>query len=145
MLRLNPSESQATMKLNIPAIAASDSPIMPRQDSDASSARLIIDDSATKRLRTVMSEKQNDHLKLRVRIRGGGCSGFQYRFELTETVNPDDHLWQQDGAVIIVDPLSQQMLNGARLEYFASPMESGFRLQNPHATSSCGCGVSFSV
>ena len=131
------------MKLNIPAIAAQNAPIMP--EAVSSDAQLIIDPSATKRIHTLKSEKQNENLKLRIQIRGGGCSGFQYRFELTEEVKPDDHLWRQDDVIIIVDPLSQQMLNGARLEYFATPMESGFRLENPHAKSNCGCGVSFSV
>ena len=133
------------MKLNIPAIAAADAPIMPTATQTVTSALLSIDDSAAKRLRALMSAQNNDNLKLRIQIRGGGCSGFQYRFKLTEDINDDDHLWQQDGAIIAVDPLSQQMLNGARLEYFATPMESGFRLENPRAKRSCGCGISFSV
>ena len=133
------------MKLNIPAIAAQDTPIMPESTTAQSEAVLVIDPSATKRLRALASEKQNQNLKLRIQIRGGGCSGFQYKFALTEEIKPDDHCWEQDGALFLVDPLSQKMLNGARLEYFSSPMESGFRLDNPHAKSNCGCGVSFSV
>ncbi len=133
------------MKLNIPAIAAKDAPIMPETPITQSEVVLDIDPSASKRLLVLRKQAQNENLKLRVQIRGGGCSGFQYKFELTEEVKPDDHCWTQEGAMFLVDPLSQQMLNGARLEYFSSPMESGFRLENPHAKSSCGCGVSFAI
>ena len=133
------------IKLNIPAIAAKDAAITAETPITQPEIALDIDPSATKRLRALKTQQNNKNLKLRIQIRGGGCSGFQYRFELTEDSKPDDHRWTQDGAEFLVDPLSQQMLNGAQLEYFTSPMESGFRLNNPHAKSSCGCGVSFSV
>lgn len=131
--------------LSIPTIAADEKSVVTHTQAQAEKPDLKIDASATARLRQLMHEHNRPQLKLRIRIRGGGCSGFQYSFDLTDTANDDDHLWQQDTTCIIVDPLSQQMLNGARLEYFHTPMESGFRLENPHVKSHCGCGVSFSV
>lgn len=106
---------------------------------------LKIDSSAAKQIHTLRANSNTPALKLRIIVRGGGCSGFQYRFELTENTTPDDHLWQADGAEVVVDSASQPLINGATLEYFNTPIESGFRLQNPLAKTGCGCGASFSL
>ena len=82
---------------------------------------------------------------LRVEVLAGGCSGFQYRFELTGTRNPDDLVITAPGATVYVDPASLDLLAGAELDYKDSLMGAYFAVQNPNATSSCGCGTSFAV
>ena len=75
----------------------------------------------------------------------GGCSGFQYRFELDETPQPDDLVIERDGARVLVDPASLDLLAGAELDYANELMGSYFAIRNPNATSACGCGTSFSI
>ena len=82
---------------------------------------------------------------LRVSVLAGGCSGFQYRFELDDTPQPDDLVLERDGARVLVDPASLDLLAGAELDYADELMGSYFAIRNPNATSSCGCGTSFSV
>lgn len=82
---------------------------------------------------------------LRVEVLAGGCSGFQYRFELTAAQNPDDLVISALGATVYVDPGSLDLLAGSELDYKDALMGAHFAVQNPNATSSCGCGTSFSV
>jgi iron-sulfur cluster assembly accessory protein len=82
---------------------------------------------------------------LRVEVLAGGCSGFQYKFDLTDTQSADDVVIARDGAVVFVDPVSLDFLAGAELDFKDSLMGAHFAVQNPNATSSCGCGTSFSV
>jgi iron-sulfur cluster assembly accessory protein len=82
---------------------------------------------------------------LRVEVLAGGCSGFQYRFDLTAAQNPDDLVITADGATVFVDPTSLDLLAGAELDYKDTLMGAHFAVQNPNATSSCGCGTSFSI
>ena len=82
---------------------------------------------------------------LRVAVLAGGCSGFQYKFELDEAAQPDDLLVQLGGARVLVDPASLDLLGGSQLDYTDDLMSSHFVVRNPNATSACGCGVSFSV
>jgi iron-sulfur cluster insertion protein len=82
---------------------------------------------------------------LRVAVLAGGCSGFQYRFELDEAPQPDDLVIERDGARVLVDPASLDLLAGAELDYADELMGSYFAIRNPNATSACGCGTSFSV
>lgn len=138
-------KTRPMINLDIPTIAEEQEAVLASRQAQAQQPELEIDDSVALRLRQLMQNNNKPALKLRIRIRGGGCSGFQYDFDLTEETEADDHLWPLEFGCVIVDPLSQQMLNGSRLEYFQSPMESGFKLHNPHAKTSCGCGVSFSV
>ena len=82
---------------------------------------------------------------LRVSVLAGGCSGFQYRFALDEGVQPDDLVIERQGARVVVDPASLDLLAGARLDFTDELMSSHFTVKNPIATSACGCGTSFSV
>jgi iron-sulfur cluster assembly accessory protein len=82
---------------------------------------------------------------LRVEVLAGGCSGFQYKFDLTAAQNPDDLVIAHDGATVFVDPTRLDLLAGAELDYKDTLMGAHFAVQNPNATSSCGCGTSFSI
>jgi len=82
---------------------------------------------------------------LRVEVLAGGCSGFQYKFDLTAARNPDDLVITAHGATVYVDPASLDLLAGSELDYKDALMGAHFAVQNPNATSSCGCGTSFSV
>jgi iron-sulfur cluster assembly accessory protein len=82
---------------------------------------------------------------LRVEVLAGGCSGFQYKFDLTAEQNADDLVIQAAGAIVFVDPTSLELLAGAELDYKDALMGAHFTVKNPIATSSCGCGTSFSV
>jgi iron-sulfur cluster assembly accessory protein len=82
---------------------------------------------------------------LRVEVLAGGCSGFQYKFDLTATQHPDDLVIAADGATVYVDPTSLELLAGAELDFKDALMGAHFAVKNPNATSACGCGTSFSV
>jgi iron-sulfur cluster assembly accessory protein len=82
---------------------------------------------------------------LRVAVLAGGCSGFQYKFDLDPLTAPDDLVIQREGATVVVDPASLDLLAGAELDYVDKLMGSYFAVTNPNATSACGCGTSFSV
>ncbi len=82
---------------------------------------------------------------LRVSVLAGGCSGFQYKFELDEQRQPDDLVIEQGAARVLVDPISMDLLAGSQLDYADELMGAYFTVRNPNATSSCGCGTSFSV
>jgi iron-sulfur cluster assembly accessory protein len=82
---------------------------------------------------------------LRVAVLAGGCSGFQYRFDLDRQAAPEDVVLEQGGAKVFIDPASLDLLAGAELDYTDELMGSHFAIKNPNATSSCGCGTSFSV
>ena len=81
----------------------------------------------------------------RVSVEGGGCSGFQYRFELVPEKAPDDLLIERDGARVVVDPISLGFVQGAELDFVDDLIGAQFKLNNPNVTASCGCGTSFSV
>ena len=82
---------------------------------------------------------------LRVAVEGGGCSGFQYEINVAQSPNPDDLVIERDGARLFVDPVSLPFLLGAEVDWVEELIGASFKVKNPNATSSCGCGVSFSV
>lgn len=102
-------------------------------------------DDAANRVQSLISEEGNDNLKLRVFVTGGGCSGFQYGFAFEEGVNEDDTVIENKGARLLVDPLSYQYLAGSKIDYVEGLEGSRFVVENPMATTTCGCGASFSV
>jgi len=102
-------------------------------------------DDAANRVQSLISEEGNDNLKLRVFVTGGGCSGFQYGFAFEEGVNEDDTVIENKGARLLVDPLSYQYLVGSKIDYVEGLEGSRFVVENPMATTTCGCGSSFSV
>ena len=108
-------------------------------------APLVFTDKAAKQVKVLIEEDGSTDLKLRVFVSGGGCSGFQYGFTFEEQVNDDDTLVQKDTVTLLVDPMSLQYLMGAEIDYQDSLQRAQFVIRNPQATSTCGCGSSFSV
>lgn len=106
---------------------------------------LVFTDSAANKVRQLIEEEGNPDLKLRVFVTGGGCSGFQYGFTFDETVNEDDTSMQKGGVTLLIDPMSLQYLVGAEIDYQEGIEGAQFVIRNPNATSTCGCGSSFSA
>lgn len=106
---------------------------------------LTFSDSAAMRVKTLIAEEENPNLKLRVYITGGGCSGFQYGFTFDESVNDGDTTIINSGVTLVVDPMSLQYLIGGQVDYTEGLEGSRFFVSNPNATTTCGCGASFSV
>ncbi|MDE0982328.1 MAG: iron-sulfur cluster insertion protein ErpA [Gammaproteobacteria bacterium] len=102
-------------------------------------------DNAADKVQNLILEEGNDKLKLRVFVTGGGCSGFQYGFSFDEEINEDDTIINNKGASLLVDPLSYQYLVGSRVDYVEGLEGSRFIVNNPLATTTCGCGSSFSI
>ena len=108
-------------------------------------APLIFTDSAADKVRQLIEEEGNSDLKLRVFVTGGGCSGFQYGFTFDEVQNDDDTVMSKGGVTLLIDPMSFQYLVGAEIDYTEGLEGAQFVIKNPNATSTCGCGSSFSV
>lgn len=108
-------------------------------------APLVFTDSAAQKVRQLIDEEGNPSLKLRVFVQGGGCSGFQYGFTFDEIRNDDDTVMEKDGVMLLIDPMSYQYLVGAEIDYTEGLEGSQFVIRNPNATSTCGCGSSFSA
>lgn len=102
-------------------------------------------DSAAARVGQLIAEEGDPNLKLRVYVTGGGCSGFQYGFTFDETVNEDDTVLEKSGVSVLIDPMSFQYLQGAEIDYTENVSGAQFVIRNPNATTTCGCGSSFSV
>ncbi|MCL5254928.1 MAG: iron-sulfur cluster insertion protein ErpA [Gammaproteobacteria bacterium] len=102
-------------------------------------------EAAAIRVRTLIAEEENPALKLRVFVTGGGCSGFQYGFTFDEKVNPGDMEILKEGVTLVVDPMSLQYLVGGVVDYEEGLQGARFFVNNPNATTTCGCGSSFSV
>jgi iron-sulfur cluster assembly accessory protein len=99
---------------------------------------------AAKRINEILKENAGAAM-LRVAVTGGGCSGFQYDFCLDDSRAQDDLLVERDGARVLIDPVSLDFLKGAEIDFVEEMIGAAFRVNNPNATSSCGCGTSFSV
>jgi iron-sulfur cluster insertion protein len=106
---------------------------------------LVFTDNAANKVKELIDEEGNDELKLRVFVSGGGCSGFQYGFTFDEIVNEDDTVMTKNGVQLLIDPMSFQYLTGAEIDYTEGLEGSQFVIKNPNATTTCGCGSSFSV
>jgi iron-sulfur cluster insertion protein len=106
---------------------------------------LIFTDSAANKVKDLIVEEGNPDLKLRVFVSGGGCSGFQYGFTFDESANEDDTTMVKNGVTLLIDPMSFQYLTGAEIDYQESIEGAQFVIKNPNATSTCGCGSSFSA
>jgi iron-sulfur cluster insertion protein len=106
---------------------------------------LVFTDSAAEKVRELVAEEGNPDLKLRVFVQGGGCSGFQYGFQFDEVTNEDDTEMHKNGVTLLIDAMSLQYLVGAEIDYKDDLQGAQFVIKNPNATTSCGCGSSFSV
>ena len=106
---------------------------------------LVFTDNAADKVKALIVEEGNDDLKLRVFVTGGGCSGLQYGFTFDEIANDDDTVMEKNGVKLLIDPMSYQYLVGAEIDYTEGLEGAQFVIKNPGATSTCGCGSSFSV
>lgn len=105
---------------------------------------LVFTDSAANKVKALIEEEGNADLMLRVFVTGGGCSGFQYGFTFDESVNEGDTEVVKEGVKLLIDPMSFQYLTGAEIDYTEGLEGSQFVIRNPNATTTCGCGSSFS-
>lgn len=106
---------------------------------------IVITESAARKVKALIQDEGNDALKLRVYVTGGGCSGFQYGFTFDENINDGDTTVERDGVTFLVDPMSYQYLMGAELDYKEDLQGAQFVIRNPNASTTCGCGSSFSI
>ena len=102
-------------------------------------------DNAVKKVKELIEEEGTPELKLRVFVSGGGCSGMQYGFTFEESINEDDTKVEKDNVMLLIDPMSLQYLTGAEIDYQDNVQGSQFVIKNPNATTTCGCGSSFSA
>ena len=117
----------------------------PMQPKAAANPTIGFTDAAAEKLKSLIAEEKNPNLKLRVFVSGGGCSGFQYGFEFDENIKADDIKVEKSGVTMVIDAMSAQYLGGATVDYEEGLEGSRFVINNPNATSTCGCGASFSI
>ena len=111
------------------------------------SAAIILSESAAREIRNIVQQQEldADKIRLRVGVKGGGCSGFSYLLDLTESQKDSDEVFEQHGIKVVIDPKSLLYLNGTTIDFKDEIMGRGFVFQNPNATATCGCGSSFSA
>jgi len=109
-----------------------------------SETAVTLSESAAKQINAIMS-KRTEGLFLRVSVEGGGCSGFQYKFDFAEAPETDDLILERDGAKVLIDSMSLVFLGGSEIDYAQELIGSAFKIHNPNATAGCGCGTSFSI
>ncbi|MDE0944363.1 MAG: iron-sulfur cluster insertion protein ErpA [Alphaproteobacteria bacterium] len=108
------------------------------------SADVTVTEGAAKRIAFLMQQEGAD-AKLRIEVQGGGCSGFSYGFRFDTQINDDDLIIKRDNAVVLIDETSLQFLGGSSIDYVEDLMAAAFRIDNPNASSACGCGTSFAI
>jgi|SRR5579864_346466 iron-sulfur cluster insertion protein len=113
--------------------------------SEISERGIIVTESAAKRIAFLREQEQVGGANLRIAVSGGGCSGFQYGLSFDDQTNPDDRVFERDGVCVVIDDVSLELLNGAEVDFVEDLMGASFRINNPNAASSCGCGNSFSI
>ena len=123
-------------------MSQSETPVIGAQ---AAPTPIVFTDAAALKVRELISEEDNPDLKLRVFISGGGCSGFQYGFTFDEQTEEGDSSVENQGVTLVVDPMSVQYLMGAEIDYKEDLQGAQFIIRNPNATTTCGCGSSFTV
>jgi iron-sulfur cluster insertion protein len=106
-------------------------------------ASITLSERAAKRIAEIL--RAEDAALMRVSVEGGGCSGFQYRFDLVQDPAPDDIVVERDGARVVVDPISLGFVRGAEIDFVDELIGAQFKINNPNVTASCGCGTSFSI
>jgi iron-sulfur cluster insertion protein len=113
--------------------------------SDEMALPIEFSEAAAKKVKTLIVEEENPELKLRVYVTGGGCSGFQYGFTFDEKVNEGDMTIEKESVTLVIDPMSLQYLVGGVVDYTEGLEGSRFFVNNPNASTTCGCGASFSI
>ena len=115
------------------------------ETATAMNVELTFSDAAASKVKSLIADEDNANLKLRIYISGGGCSGFQYTFSLEEETKPADKTVEKDGVTLIIDQKSYQYLAGSEVDFQEGLEGAMFVVNNPNATSTCGCGASFSI
>lgn len=105
---------------------------------------VVLTENAARRITEIVAGEPKNKL-LRVSVEGGGCSGFQYKFDLVPTPAEDDTVLERDGATVLIDPVSLGFLEGSEIDFVDELIGASFQIRNPQATASCGCGTSFSM
>ncbi|MCC6948920.1 MAG: iron-sulfur cluster insertion protein ErpA [Bradyrhizobiaceae bacterium] len=105
---------------------------------------VVVTDRAVQQIAHILRGEAAESV-LRVAVEGGGCSGFQYRFDIERGSAPDDLIIEKDGARVVIDPVSLQYLTGSQIDFVDELIGASFRVENPNATASCGCGTSFAL
>ena len=118
---------------------------MPEGTAQEPTPTLTITDSCASRIKTLRETEGNDGLMLRITVSGGGCSGFQYGFDLDDSLADDDLTFKHGGVTVVIDETSLGLLEGSEVDFKTELGGSFFQITNPNATSSCGCGASFSI
>lgn len=106
---------------------------------------VTLTERAAHRIREIAAAERVIDPALRVSVEGGGCSGFQYKFDLATTREPDDIVLERAGATVLIDPVSVQYMAGSEIDFVDDLIGASFKIKNPQATASCGCGTSFTV
>ena len=114
-------------------------------DLPVTDQEIIITEACAKRVAEIIELEGDNSMMLRIAISGGGCSGFQYGFDLDHAVNDDDKIFEKNGVKVVIDLMSLGMLMGSEVDYVDDLIGAAFQIKNPNASSSCGCGVSFAV
>ena len=113
--------------------------------SEIGERSITVTASAAKRIAFLREQEEVGDANLRIAVSGGGCSGFQYGMSFDDQTNPDDRVFARDGIGVVIDDVSLDLLNGAEIDFVEDLMGAAFRINNPNAASSCGCGNSFSI
>ena len=112
--------------------------------TDASTLNVTLSERAARRIASILA-KEPDGTALRVSVSGGGCSGFQYGFDLDKSRAEDDLILERNGAVVLIDSISLPYVGGSEIDFVDDLIGQSFQVKNPNATASCGCGTSFSI
>jgi iron-sulfur cluster insertion protein len=107
--------------------------------------RVTVSENAAKRIATLIQMEGDSDLMLRLSVSGGGCSGFQYGFSFDKAQQQDDRIFERNGVRVVIDDTSLELLSGAEIDFVEDLVGASFQIKNPNASSSCGCGNSFSV
>ncbi|MGA7974517.1 MAG: iron-sulfur cluster insertion protein ErpA [Pseudolabrys sp.] len=109
-----------------------------------SDASITVSERAARRIGEILKAEPEGTM-LRVSVEGGGCSGFQYKFDMEQAKTDDDMVIARDGATVLIDPVSQQYMEGSEIDFVEDLIGASFKIKNPNATASCGCGTSFAL
>lgn len=109
------------------------------------SPSVVLTERAARKVQSLITEDGDDSLMLRLSVSGGGCSGFSYGFSLDGETTTDDRVFEFHGAKLVIDDMSLELLGGSEIDYGQDLLASSFRINNPNASSTCGCGTSFSI
>jgi iron-sulfur cluster assembly accessory protein len=111
---------------------------------DSATSNVSLSERAARRIARILASEP-DGTALRISVSGGGCSGFQYGFDLDSTRTPDDLVIERDGAMVLIDSVSLPYMGGSEIDFVDDLIGQSFQIRNPNATASCGCGTSFSI